>query len=96
MGIANFLGLTGGVDTEREVVRLRRRVATLEAQVEELARATGADLRFVAPEPAVSDEVRQLALSGRQIAAIKLHREQTGAGLAEAKQHVDEVVAGRA
>lgn len=95
-GIVDFLGLTGGMNTEQEVVRLRRRVDTLEAQVAELARATGTDLRFVDVGPAVSDEVRQLALSGQQIKAIKVHREQTGAGLAEAKRDVDEVVGGRA
>ena len=32
-GIVDFLGLTGGMNTEQEVVRLRRRVDTLEAQV---------------------------------------------------------------
>ncbi len=39
--------------------------------------------------PVVSDEVRSLAQSGKVIRAIKVHREQTGAGLAEAKQLVE-------
>lgn len=34
-------------------------------------------------------EVRQLALSGKKIAAIKLYREKTGVGLKEAKDVVD-------
>lgn len=34
-------------------------------------------------------EVRQLASNGRKIEAIKLYREQTGCGLAEAKAFVD-------
>ena len=42
----------------------------------------GAALAFLA-------EVRQLALSGKKIAAIKLYREKTGVGLKEAKDVVD-------
>jgi ribosomal protein L7/L12 len=34
-------------------------------------------------------EVRQLAANGRKIEAIKLYRQQTGCGLAEAKAFVD-------
>jgi ribosomal L7/L12-like protein len=35
------------------------------------------------------DEVRQLAAAGDKIGAIKLHRQLTGAGLAEAKAFVE-------
>jgi ribosomal protein L7/L12 len=35
------------------------------------------------------DEVKQLAMNGRKIEAIKLYRQQTGCGLAEAKTYVD-------
>lgn len=41
------------------------------------------------PLPPVSAEVRSLAVAGRKIEAIKVHREQTGAGLAEAKEAVE-------
>jgi len=37
----------------------------------------------------LSEEVRSLALTNK-IAAIKLHREQTGVGLAEAKADIDD------
>lgn len=37
----------------------------------------------------VSPEVRDLARRGRKIEAIKLHREQTGAGLKDAKDAVE-------
>jgi ribosomal protein L7/L12 len=37
----------------------------------------------------LSEEVRRLARDGRKIEAIKLHREQTGVGLAEAKADID-------
>ncbi len=42
----------------------------------------------------MSEEVRALARAGRQIEAIKLLREQTGAGLAEAKDLVDRATRG--
>lgn len=35
------------------------------------------------------DDVRDLAISGRKIDAIKRYREKTGVGLAEAKEYVD-------
>jgi ribosomal protein L7/L12 len=35
------------------------------------------------------DEVRRLAAAGQKISAIKLYREMTGAGLAEAKSAVE-------
>ena len=37
-----------------------------------------------------NDEVRQAADSGNKILAIKLYREQTGLGLAQAKKDVEE------
>lgn len=40
-------------------------------------------------------EIKQLALSGKQIHAIKLYRETFGVGLKEAKDAVDNIVAGR-
>ena len=40
----------------------------------------------------VSPEVRDLARRGRKIEAIKLHREQTGVGLKDAKDAVERAV----
>ena len=40
--------------------------------------------------PPFSDEVRQAADSGNKILAIKLYREETGLGLAQAKKDVEE------
>ncbi len=40
---------------------------------------------------ALSPEVRELALQGRKIEAIKLHREQTGLGLKESKDAVERI-----
>ena len=66
-----------------EVGRLRRNVAAI-------ARHLNVDL--VQP-PAVSDRVKELARDpGRKIEAIKQYREETGAGLAEAKRAVEEYI----
>lgn len=41
-----------------------------------------------------SRDVQELAATGRKIEAIKLHRQQTGVGLAEAKTYVDSLSSG--
>jgi ribosomal protein L7/L12 len=43
----------------------------------------------LAAEQADMEPMRDLVRQGRKIEAIKLYREQTGAGLAEAKEAVD-------
>lgn len=95
MGLASYLGLTGGFDAQSEVRRLRREVAVLTEQVDMLARAANVDLSRVQPPPPVSHTVLGLLAQGKDIAAIKAHREETGLGLAEAKQDVDEAKARR-
>jgi len=77
---------------------LRRRVEELErrvAQLEWTLRGAGSSAE-PAPVPAggqpqVSPEVLQLALQGKKIQAIKILREQTGLGLKESKDIVDEL-----
>ena len=69
----------------RETARLRRMERKLDALLKHLG---------VPPAPIVpgelSDEVQDLALiPERRIEAIKLHREQTGRSLADAKRDVD-------
>lgn len=90
MGWAELFG--GGSGTSGAAVAdLRRRVATLEAQVDALAHASGVDLTRLPVPAVVSPRVRQLALEGKEIQAIKVHREETGLGLAEAKADVDAI-----
>lgn len=66
------------------LARLERKVdailAHLGIEVEEAEAGGGAD---------GMDDIRALAESGRKIEAIKLYRERTGAGLAEAKEAVE-------
>ena len=47
------------------------------------------------PTGTLSDEAKALADQSKTIAAIKLHRVQTGAGLADAKQSVEAYLAGQ-
>lgn len=59
--------------------------------MESLARQAGLSEAQVAElqGPPVSAEVRQLVLEGKKIQAIKVHRDQTGLGLKEAKDDVE-------
>lgn len=77
------MGLFG---PDPEVASLRRRVARLEAVVEELSRQLGAPVDLA---PAIPQEVRSLVAGGKKIQAIKVLREQTGMGLREAKETVE-------
>ncbi|MDO5627489.1 MAG: hypothetical protein Q4G43_04125 [Mobilicoccus sp.] len=88
--LSRFLGLSGGADPAAETRRLRLRVETLERQVEALAKAGQVDLSRLAPPPLVSGGVMDLVREGKTMHAIKLHREETGLGLREAKNNVDE------
>lgn len=92
------MGLFGGSegDLQGRVEELERRVAALERALNagfpprpsgELTESSGAEI--VAPQPGVTEMVRQLAIQGNKIAAIKLLRDETGMGLRQAKEAVD-------
>jgi hypothetical protein len=75
-----------------EAARLRR----LEAKVDLILRHLGLDYQDPATPGGLSAEVRALADDpARKIEAIKLHREQTGLGLKEAKDAVEAYLAAR-
>ncbi len=50
---------------------------------------------FAEPDPAKLDEIKSLAAEGNKIMAIKLYREATGVGLAEAKEAVEAIARGQ-
>ena len=56
----------------------------LERKIDLLLKHLGID-----PNEGVDDEILELVKSGQKIAAIKLYREKTGAGLREAKDFVE-------
>jgi len=79
---------------ERTIADLQRRVAALEGADTQPARPAAAggasdavDPWSVPPWPQIVDLLRR----GKKIEAIKVHREQTGSGLKEAKDVVEEV-----
>ena len=69
------------------------RISQLEKKVTELYGALGrAEPTFAEGE--VSDEVRQPIMAGQNMDAMKLHRDQTGCDLADAKATVEQIAAG--
>ena len=86
--------------TDRDLLDHGRRIAELERKVSELYKrlgqaepaSLGDESGFSEPASVVASEdprVIELIQSGKEIQAIKLYRELTGAGLAEAKDAVD-------
>lgn len=76
--------------------RLTLRVANLEQQVQALIEQLGIEpVGGVALDPQAADADETLALlrEGKTIDAISLHRASTGAGLGEAKAHIDQLKA---
>lgn len=76
-------------DDER-IASLERRVAHLESLVHFLATHVAVDISTV-PQTGITDEVYELVRRGKKVQAIKLYREITGAGLAEAKNVIDSI-----
>jgi hypothetical protein len=67
--------------------RLNKRVCNLEIRLEKLLLHVGFEAD---PKPPATNDVAVLACTpGAKIAAIKAYREQTGAGLREAKMEVE-------
>lgn len=83
---------SSGSTPRSEIVRLQRRIDTLERQIVELAKLVDVDpRRLPQAAPVCSPQVVELAQAGKQIEAIKLHREQTGADLLTAKNDVEAI-----
>lgn len=81
-----FLLFTGSSAYAMLRPRDRVRLFRLERKVDAMLKHLGID---VAQFDLLSNEVKKLADEGRKIPAIKLHREQTGAGLRDAKENVE-------
>lgn len=75
---------------------LKERIAWLEASVRRIAGSVSPPVTLPehprADPGAISDEVRALVTEGKTMQAMQLHREQTGAGLAEAKDAIESLV----
>jgi ribosomal protein L7/L12 len=65
------------------------RIAALEHKVSRLYQHLGIMETALGGDAQVSLEVQEALAGGNLIGAVKIHREQTGKGLAEAKQEVE-------
>jgi ribosomal protein L7/L12 len=75
--------------TETEVEQLRSRVNELEDRVKVLYRHLHLQYADPGTDPVTSPQIQNALRRGNKIEAIKLYREMTGVGLAEAKSAID-------
>ena len=75
--------------TETELQLLRSRVNELEDRLKLLYRHLNIEYSDSASDPILSPQIQAALRSGNKIEAIKLYREMTGVGLAEAKNAID-------
>ena len=73
---------------DNEIFELRQRIAKLEHQMAFVLQQEGLNYRET-PNMGVSPEITNLVRQGKKIQAIKLYRQETGAGLKQAKEFVD-------
>ncbi len=69
----------------------RYRITMLERKVNFLIKHLGLEAELEAAAPVGFEDVAALVRRGDKIGAIKLYREKTGVGLADAKKAVDEM-----
>ncbi|MFZ4152271.1 hypothetical protein [Streptomyces pseudogriseolus] len=74
----------GVASIQTALSRSERRVARVERKLDQVMRHLGLE-----EEVPRRDEILALVRDGKQVQAIRLYREATGAGLVEAKQAVD-------
>lgn len=75
--------------TEAEFLLLQSRVRELEDKLQFLYRRLNIDYADPTSDPALAPQVQEALRRGNKIEAIKIYRELTGVGLAEAKQVIE-------
>jgi ribosomal protein L7/L12 len=75
--------------TEAEFLALKSRISELEDKLQFLYRRLNIDYTDPNADPARSPQIQDALRRGNKIEAIKIYRELTGVGLAEAKQVID-------
>ncbi len=82
--------------TEAEFLLLQSRVRELEDKLQFLYHRLNIDYANASPDtdPALSPQIQEALRRGDKLGAIKIYRELTNAGLAEAKKAVDEIAFG--
>jgi ribosomal protein L7/L12 len=77
--------------TEAEIQLLRSRVNELEERLKFLYERLNIDYADPSSDPIRSPQLQEALRRGNKIEAIKIYRELTGVGLAEAKQAIDQL-----
>jgi ribosomal protein L7/L12 len=77
------------VMSDEEIARLRVRVAELEARIDFLYKKLG--IEYIDNPRMANAKVEELVKNGNKIEAIKIYRELYNAGLAEAKNAIDDL-----
>ena len=75
--------------TEAEMQLLRSRINELEDRLNFLYRRLNIEYANPGSNPVISPQVQDALRRGNKIEAIKIYRELTGVGLAEAKKAID-------
>jgi ribosomal protein L7/L12 len=75
--------------TEAEFLLLQSRVRELEDKLQFLYQRFNIDYMAPDADPALAPQIQEALRRGNKIEAIKIYRELTGVGLAEAKQAID-------
>ncbi len=77
--------------TEQDIIALRSRVAELERRLDFLYKKLG--IEYIDNPSSIDSRIIEFLKRGNKIEAIKIYRELTDTGLAEAKQAVDSIEA---
>lgn len=75
--------------TEADIQLLKSRINELEDKLQFLYRRLNIEYADPNSEPIISPQIQEALRRGNKIEAIKIYRELTGVGLAEAKQAID-------
>jgi ribosomal protein L7/L12 len=78
--------------TETEIQQLRSRVIQVEENLKVLYRHLNLQYPETGLDPIMTPQLQAAIHSGNKIEAIKIYRELTGLGLAEAKAAIDKVM----
>lgn len=75
--------------TETDIIALKARINELEDRLKFIYRRLNIDYADPNSDPVLSPQVQDALRRGNKIEAIKIYRELTGVGLAEAKSVID-------
>jgi len=76
--------------TEADILLLRSRINELEEKLQFVYRRLNLDYAAPTADPALAPEIQDALRRGNKIEAIKIYRELTGVGLAEAKRAIEQ------